>query len=81
MKKLHIDHRNARKIMWILYGVGVLVMLFGLINSFLIFLGAVIMVAGLIEVLLFWRCPYCGAMLPTREGNIQYCPYCGKSVK
>ena len=28
-------------------------------------------------VLLFWRCPHCGMGLPTREGNIQYCPHCG----
>ena len=80
MKKFHMDHRSARKIMWVLYGLGFLLLLLGMIGSEAMFLAAagvaLILVGGVI-VLLFWRCPHCGMGLPTREGNIRYCPHCG----
>lgn len=77
MKKFHIDHKNARKIMWVFYGLGALVMLWGAIEPAAFVLGALLMVPGMVVLLAYWRCPHCGMRLPSREGNIQYCPYCG----
>lgn len=80
MKKFRMDHRNARKIMWVFYGAGFLLLLLGMIGSqemILTAVGVALILVGGVIVLLFWRCPHCGMGLPSREGNIQYCPHCG----
>ncbi len=78
--------RKSRRLMWILFGISIGLSLLLYANSdapwmrewfFLIVLAPLL--AGVVIVLLYWRCPYCGAPLP-REGNIQYCPHCGKEL-
>lgn len=66
MKKFHIDHRNARKIMWVFYGAGFLLLLLGMIGSqetILTVIGVALVVVGGVIALLFWRCPHCGGKL------------------
>ena len=77
MRWPRIDHRNVRKIAGVLYGAGFLLALVGFFFHLALIPGLLLAVAGLAIVMLFWRCPHCGAMLPSREGNIRYCPYCG----
>lgn len=89
MKKFHIDHRNVRKITGPLCWVIVVVSLIIVLNPkalvpILIVDGLLLLVGGVLSVL-FWRCPYCERRLPgTRtiwDGEMEYCPYCGKSLR
>ena len=80
MKRFHIDHKNARKIMWVFCGASFPFLLLGVIGSqtmILTAIGVALIVAGGVIGLLFWRCPHCGMHLHSQDGNIQYCPHCG----
>ena len=43
--------------------------------------GALLMAAGIVQTLLFFHCPHCGALWDTRGGIPDYCPKCGKKIK
>lgn len=76
MKKFHIDHQNVRKIAGVLWYRDSA----GAAKSYLASApasGVLLILAGLVVMLLYWRCPNCERILPLREWNIQYCPYCG----
>ena len=77
MKKFHIDHQNVRKIAGVLYGIGIVLALLSLIWPVPPLPGVLLILAGLVVMLLYWRCPNCEKVLPLRAWNIQYCPYCG----
>ena len=36
--------------------------------------------AALILLLLFWKCPHCGARLPRTLKPYEHCPHCGKKL-
>ena len=89
MKKFHIDHRNVRKITGPLCWAVVVVSLLSGLNPkalvpLLIVDGLLVLVIGVLSVL-FWRCPYCERRLPGSrtiwDGEMEYCPYCGKSLR
>lgn len=89
MKKFHIDHRNVGKITGPLGWAIFVVSLISVLNPkalvpILIVDGLLLLVIGVLSVL-FWRCPYCERRLPgTRtiwDGEMEYCPYCGKSLR
>lgn len=79
MKKLHIDHQNVRKIAGILCAVSFVPILVSCFiqTVILLILGVVLMAVSVVVLLRYWRCPHCRMLLPPREGNIRYCPYCG----
>ena len=73
--------RRARKVMWGFYLLGVLIgLIWGLKYPLALGIGIAIILAGLGVGLLFWCCPHCGRSLPARDGDVQYCPYCGEKL-
>lgn len=59
---------------------GILVMLLGqgVENIVVAVLGLVLIVAGVVVQLIFWRCPSCGRYLGRPHfGSMNYCPHCG----
>ncbi len=41
------------------------------------FAGVVVLIAGLIQACIFYRCPSCGKRLPILSGRPDCCPHCG----
>lgn len=44
-------------------------------------LGAGIAIAGVVQAMVFCRCPHCGESLEIRGGLPNYCPVCGKKLQ
>ena len=45
-------------------------------------LGLVIFTAGILQTIVFYRCPYCGKNLDPRRANAtKFCPECGKKLE
>ncbi len=80
MKKFHIDHRNVHKLKRLLIGAGIGLVLLGFLWPPAMVAGGLLAVLAVVVVRLYWCCPHCGSGLPIRNGSIQYCPYCGKSL-
>ena len=71
---------------------GILVMLIGGITGrtvigvfleigWLLWPGAVVVMADVLQTLLFFRCPYCGGHWDPRGGIPHYCPECGEYIR
>ena len=43
--------------------------------------GAVVVMADVLQTLLFFRCPYCGGHWDPRGGIPHYCPECGEYIR
>lgn len=43
--------------------------------------GLGILVLGVLQMLLFYKCPHCGARLSLRDKKPAYCPECGEKLK
>lgn len=41
------------------------------------FLGVCLMLGGIVQALVFYRCPHCEKSLPIRGRKPDYCPFCG----
>lgn len=46
-------------------------------GSFLAFIGLIIMFAGIVQALIFYKCPNCGKRLDIRGRKAKFCPECG----
>lgn len=81
-----MDLRKSRKVCMVLSITGTSVALIGqifkqpVVSNSLLFVGLGLIVAGLVIIFKFWKCPHCGRSLPTRESDIVYCPYCSKKL-
>lgn len=92
MKK--INYKKAKIIMWILMAVGFLIAFLPLLimaiinpsgqiqdfNYICIYIGFAVIFLGLIEGIIFVRCPHCGRGLSVRGGFYKFCPYCGRDM-
>ncbi len=80
----NIPPRAAALVCWIMSIFSFLLGAIALINrSMGTFYIALILIILFMIVLpkIFWRCPYCGASLPTRGMmRIRFCPYCNKPL-
>ena len=67
---------------WSCIGLAVVLGLIGgiLKIDLLTYLGLCPLAAALILLLLFWKCPHCGARLPRVLKPYEYCPKCGKEL-
>lgn len=80
-----MDCRKSYILLWALFAAGIIVG--GLLtymtgNDVLGWgIGFLLIAAGLVQMLLFFRCPHCGALWDTRGGIPNYCPKCGKKIK
>lgn len=82
-----MEFRMSRTLMWIGFAGGLLLMLFGIgrqegaatLGLMLAGTGAVL--AALIQAVIFYRCPHCGASLMNVRGGVpQHCPQCGEKL-
>jgi len=46
----------------------------------LMYAGALLLIAGFVVMLAFCRCPHCGIYLG-RNTNASFCPHCGEKLK
>ena len=42
--------------------------------------GVLILLAGILQTFLFFRCPHCGRLWDTHGGVPHYCPHCGEFI-
>ena len=82
--KNSIPPRAAALVCWIMSIFSFLLGAIGLINrNMMTFYVALVLIVIFMIVLpkIFWRCPHCGATLPTRGMlRIKICPYCSKPL-
>lgn len=80
-----MDYRKSYILMWVLFVAAlVLSVVLGVLTGNARLgggVGAVVLMAGLVQTLLFFHCPHCGARWDTRGGIPDYCPKCGKKIK
>lgn len=43
--------------------------------------GLGVLVLGVLQMLLFYKCPYCGKHFSLRKKRAEYCPECGKELE
>lgn len=80
MKKIQLKH--VRIISWISLMLGILLILLGgwLKLFWLIILALFEMLAEIIFLAVFNRCPHCGRFLG-HAGGAAFCPYCGEKLE
>ena len=76
MKKMQLKH--VRIVGWISYILSILLILLGcwLKLFWLIVAALLVMLAAIIFLAVFNRCPHCGRFLG-HAGGAAFCPYCG----
>ena len=79
MKKIKRKHVGI--IGWGLFMLGILLILLGCLlkQLWLVMIAPLAMVAAIIFLAVFNRCPYCERILGHAGGGT-YCPYCGKRL-
>lgn len=77
-----MDHRKSMALFWVLFAAGVAIGLLSLIlDSFGLMIACmVLMIAGVIQYMIFYRCPSCGRHLG-RGFPPNYCSHCGEKLK
>ena len=63
----------------------ILAILFARSNSMLsaafVIITAVMLIGHTVYTIIFWHCPHCGKLLPTKNGMWnKHCPHCGKEL-
>lgn len=76
---------SLREKKWILNGLlccaGVLILFFGLIQSYWILaLAAAVIVLFMVLFWNWWRCPACGMHLGRMEAQGKFCIHCGQAI-
>ena len=81
-----MDHKKSWKLFCCGFIAGVVLGVIGKFtkNLWLLIPALILMVAAILQQIIFYRCPNCGRNLPTRGGAVgpaaQYCPYCGHDL-
>ena len=81
-----INHRKARRIMWLLYILGFAVMFIAVplkslgAHKIVIVIGGCVLVSGVIFGVIFLRCPFCHAHFNMYGFSPDFCPNCGKKI-
>ena len=76
-----MDYRKSLVLFWALWGTGIVVCAIGVIMevSWLVLAGVILVLAAMVQYLIFYRCPSCGRYLG--RGLPNYCPHCGEKLK
>lgn len=77
-----MDYKKSYRLFRFCLYLGIALMLFALlIKVYWIGIpGVVIVLLGLIQVAIFYRCPGCGASFDFRTRMPKYCPQCGRKM-
>lgn len=80
-----MDYRKSYILLWVLFAAGIIAggLLTALTGNDVLGwgIGVLLMAAGIVQTLLFFHCPHCGALWDTQGGIPDYCPKCGKKIK
>ena len=77
-----MDYRLSERMMVSACAAGILIVMLGNRRQSLTMsaVGAGLMVLGLLQALIFYKCPHCGAHMRLRERKTGYCPECGEKL-
>ena len=77
-----VDYQKSYELLWVGLIAGFVLMLIGgsLEIGWLLWLGAAVFMAAVLQTLLFFRCPHCGGHWDARSGIPHYCPECGEPL-
>ena len=77
-----MDYQKSYVLMWVGIIAGFILAAVGgaLAIKWLAAMGALILLAGILQTFLFFRCPHCGGHWDTRGGVPHYCPECGEPL-
>ena len=78
-----MDYKKSYTLLWVGLIAGFVLMLIGVFLEigWLLWPGAVVVMADVLQTLLFFRCPYCGGHWDPRGGIPHYCPECGEYIR
>ena len=78
-----MDYKKSYTLLWVGLIAGFVLMLIGVFLEigWLLWPGAVVVMADVLQTLLFFRCPYCGGHWDPRGGIPHYCPNCGEYIR
>lgn len=78
-----MDYQKSYALLWVGLIAGFVLMLIGgsLEIGWLLWLGAAVFMAVVLQTLLFFRCPHCGGHWDARSGIPHYCPECGEYIR
>ncbi len=82
-RKLCGSPQFARRVGVALIFVGTLILCFIPVvdAAWLAFPASAVLIAGIVILSKYWRCPKCGRALPIKNvGRIDFCPYCGGEI-
>ena len=78
-----MDYKKSYTLLWVGLIAGFVLMLIGVFLEigWLLWPGAVVVMADVFPTLLFFRCPYCGGHRDPPGGIPHYCPECGEYIR
>lgn len=77
---MKLDYRNCKSVMWILFALGVVFCLLGMVRQLWAVPGIILFALAVAVNFIYWRCPHCGRRLPGRLTRNESCPNCGGSL-
>lgn len=82
-RRAAMDYKKSYTLLWVGLIAGFVLMLIGVFLEigWLLWPGAVVVMADVLQTLLFFRCPYCGGHGDPRGGIPHYCPECGEYIR
>ena len=77
-----MDYQKSYVLMWVGIIAGFILAAVGgaLAIKWLAAMGTLILLAGILQTFLFFRCPHCGKLWDTRGGVPHYYPECGEYI-
>ena len=78
-----MDFKASERCMFISCAVGILLVALGNRRQSLMMsvVGAAVMVLGLLQTLIFYKCPHCKKRFSIGAKRPKVCPHCGKSLE
>lgn len=78
-----MDYRASERCMFVSCAVGILLVALGNRRQSLMMsaVGAAVMVLGLLQTLLFYKCPRCGKRFKIGSRRPKTCPHCGAELE
>lgn len=78
-----MNYRQSYQLLNTALAAGLVIALLGAIldKPWIMTLGGAIAIAGVVQAVLFCRCPNCGESMETRGGLPAYCPSCGNKLE
>lgn len=76
-------YRQSYRLLYVFFGAAFFLGFIAAVLEFepLIYIGMAVVLAGVIQSVIFCRCPHCGRLLGMRRGGMPaYCPDCGEKL-